>query len=384
MPEVHAKLSPSAAERWMNCPGSPVLCMPFEETTSEYAAEGTLAHAVAEARLTGKPEPVHPATMDEPVDVYVNAVRELQVDGAVLHVEKKVRVTDEVWGTADAIVWDPSDKTLYVRDLKFGAGVSVEVSDNLQLKIYALAALLTMKYPAKLVNIGIVQPRLSHPDGHSRSKDYDVVDLLDFYADLREAVRRVEIASNSTPEERKTAEWIRFSLVPTAKGCRWCLAAPICPKTRQLANDLAKHVFAPSLPYEPEDLANVLDKLDVLDGWIKNVREFAYGEAEKGHSIPRYKLVEKRATRKWKPDVLEDLAASLGVEPADLTAPAEMKPITEIQKLCPGKNDKIRAAFLDPFVTKESSGHSLVPDTDNRPAVRLDAVAAFGSADAEP
>ena len=52
MSKAHAKLSPSAAYRWINCPGSVALaeqCPPAP--SSAYADEGTLAHAVAETKL---------------------------------------------------------------------------------------------------------------------------------------------------------------------------------------------------------------------------------------------------------------------------------------------------------------------------------------------
>jgi len=376
MPEAHAKLSPSSAERWMTCPGSVVLSQGMEEKSSEYADEGTQAHAVAEAILTDKAVlPPHDAVMLQNVEVYTDHVEELNQPGTVLHVETKVKISDEVWGTADAIVWDPATETLYVRDLKYGAGVPVEARGNLQLKIYATAALLTMKYPAKLVNVGIVQPRINHPDGCVRSVDYDSVDLLDFWADLQDAIRDVELAQQAPPDH------FEDFIIPSEKGCRWCLAAPKCPKLKAKAQEMAKKVFAPELPYNPKELAEVLDFLPILEGWIKNTREFAYGEAEKGNPIPSYKLVEKQANRKWKPDAAADLECVLGDA---IWGVRPMKTVTEVQKICPGKNDKERAAWLDPYVTKESSGHTLVHESDKRPAVRVDAKAAFGSADAEP
>ena len=51
MPEVHAKLSASGAKKWMNCPGSILLESQVEERPSEYAAEGTTAHALGEAKI---------------------------------------------------------------------------------------------------------------------------------------------------------------------------------------------------------------------------------------------------------------------------------------------------------------------------------------------
>ena len=44
---THALLSPSSAYRWMQCPGSVSLCRLFPDESSEYAKEGTLAHAYA-------------------------------------------------------------------------------------------------------------------------------------------------------------------------------------------------------------------------------------------------------------------------------------------------------------------------------------------------
>jgi len=41
---AHAKLAPSAAHRWLNCPGSIRLTADIPETTSKYAEEGIAAH----------------------------------------------------------------------------------------------------------------------------------------------------------------------------------------------------------------------------------------------------------------------------------------------------------------------------------------------------
>ena len=51
MPETHALLSPSAAHRWMHCTASPTVEAMLPDPGSPYAAEGTLAHAIAELKL---------------------------------------------------------------------------------------------------------------------------------------------------------------------------------------------------------------------------------------------------------------------------------------------------------------------------------------------
>lgn len=385
MPDSHAKLSPSAASRWMTCPGSVVLSEFFPEQTSPYAKEGTLAHAMAEAWLQGVYQLVSPSgdptvnEMQKHVQVYVEHVGSLRRIGPSnkVYVEVKVSVSEHIWGTADAIVWDPDTFTLYVRDLKYGAGTAVEVSDNHQLKMYALAALLTMKLPAKVVNVGIVQPRLPHADGFIRTKDYDAVDLIDFHADVADAEHRIKEAFFEA-EETPCREWNEKFLCPSEKGCKWCLAAPTCPKLKSRAQELAKQVFAPGLPYDPKALAATLDFLPILSGWIENVRKFAYTEAEKGNPIPSYKLVPKVASRKWPENInVKALAAAVLIAPEELYDKAPLKNVTTIQKMAPGKNDDERAAVIAPFVVKESSGHTLVHESDKRDAIRVDAKAVF-------
>ena len=50
---LHAVLSASGASRWMNCTPSAQLEAKYGvKTNSEYAAEGTLAHELAELLLT--------------------------------------------------------------------------------------------------------------------------------------------------------------------------------------------------------------------------------------------------------------------------------------------------------------------------------------------
>ena len=51
---AHALLGPSSAARWMACPPSVNLTKDMPDTTSEYAAEGSLAHEIAELKLKKK------------------------------------------------------------------------------------------------------------------------------------------------------------------------------------------------------------------------------------------------------------------------------------------------------------------------------------------
>jgi hypothetical protein len=389
----------------MTCPGSVVLSQGMPEDESEYAAEGTRAHDFSKrwllmhlAQHGAKPSPATPEEIEiaKNVKVYIDeCISIMSVKNSKVYVEKQVAVSADVYGTADFVCWNPAASTLYVRDLKYGAGVSVDINRNVQLLIYALAALLTMKLPAKTVNIGIVQPRYDHPDGFVRSIDFDAVDLMDIYADVLDAVGRTTQAEL----EEGAKNWELTHLHPSDKGCRWCLASPKCPALKNKAQQLAKQVFSvapvsaalpiatqgeilpPAKPsYDSMELARTLDFLPIMEAWIKNTREFAYQEAEKGVEIPDYKLVEKLAVRKWKeglPDPGYALAKHLGCDEKDVWKPAELINVGDAEKLAPGKNAKERAAMLEPFVERKSSGHTLVHISDKRDPVRIDAKAAF-------
>ena len=50
-PNGHALLSASSSDRWLHCPPSARLCETYEDKGSDYAAEGTDAHALCEYKL---------------------------------------------------------------------------------------------------------------------------------------------------------------------------------------------------------------------------------------------------------------------------------------------------------------------------------------------
>ena len=50
-PKGHSILSASSSDRWLHCPPSARLCETYEDKGSDYAAEGTDAHALCEYKL---------------------------------------------------------------------------------------------------------------------------------------------------------------------------------------------------------------------------------------------------------------------------------------------------------------------------------------------
>ena len=198
MGSVHAEFAPSAAHRWMNCPASvPMSRDAPPDKGSEHAAEGSVAHKVADRLVTGTMDELEllelvGTTLDH--EKFTIKITEEMVDGAVLyrdtvaadlrelgkqgrpagvgHVsETRVRasvIDKDLWGTADFLLWQ-NGNVLYVYDYKFGKGVPVEAEENEQMLIYALGAMEKIGCRAyDRIELVIVQPRAPHADGPVR------------------------------------------------------------------------------------------------------------------------------------------------------------------------------------------------------------------------
>lgn len=387
---AHSKVGFSSRKRWKNCPGSVKLSEGLTGRSSKFSEEGTAAHALQEYCLRTGDNPtkwigavfgyddhgvektiIVPAEMGAHIQGVVNTIRaELETDpNAVLLVEEKFHLSSvhpDLFGTGDVAIWFPARRALQCRDLKYGAGVSVDIESdegepNEQLEGYGLGALL--KHPEwRPVDIELVidQPRAFHVDGPTRSKVLPVGYFVDLAADLADEVRATEDPNAPLND----GEW-----------CRFCPAAAICPKIAARAQETAKQVFAVGVPFDQKNLADTLEWLPVLEAWVKNVREFAYAEAEKGHDIPRHKLVEKRATRKWRNEADAEAGLSAFLADDELHTKALITPAAA-EKLLP-KEDR---TVLDLLCVKESSGHTLVHESDKRQAIKVDAKSAFTAA----
>lgn len=353
---VHSKIGASSCKRWKACPGSVRLSAGMPSYSSSFAEEGTAAHELAE-KILRQGESVDVAADGEMlshVNLYTNYVLALGGELLVEHKFHLKNLHDGLFGTADAVVWDEGSKTLHVIDLKYGAGVAVEAKDNDQLLYYATGALLETKRPAKKVVMTIVQPRCFHSEGPIRSAEIDALDLLDWAADLVEAAKATE--AEDAP-------------LVSGEHCRWCPAAAICPNLLEKAQATAKFEFRQDLSYDPKTLAEALELADVVETWVSSVRSFAYQEADRGRSPPGWKLVDKRATRRWRDEQQAmTLLFEYGLDDPDLFE-RKMRTPAAIEKLI-GKDGK---ELLDNLTTKESSGTTLARESDSRPSAKASA-----------
>jgi hypothetical protein len=412
---AHAKRSPSSAYRWMNCPGSIRMSDGIPEGKSSiFADEGTAAHMLAEhclrqeldtAQFAGRVIDIKgdnffsqflqegsPLTdsrfevdeeMVDGVQLFLDTVRECLAEhpGAELHVERRVNFSGDEFGTADAIVYDHASRRLYVFDLKYGAGVLVEVKDaegnpNKQLVCYGEGATKGLEdADIELLTITIIQPRMPHPDGLVRDVNIGPLELLDWSLEIDGAVA----ATRDPAAPLVPGEW-----------CTWCPAAGVCPAYASKALTVAQADFddldAVQLPdperLTPQQIGRIIPGLDMLEDWAKAVRKAGYAMAENGTKIPGQKLVDKVGRRAWieAKDAATLILHSSGLAPKDIYTEPKLKSPAQIEKLVGKKDFAARYAALAP---SRSSGTVLVPISDRRPEV-VPAIEQFDVLDDEP
>lgn len=355
---VHSELGASSYKQWKECPASVNFCRDIPKTTSVYAEEGTKAHDLAAQVLLGKKNVVvEDDEMADAIQVYLDHISELRAQSPTFEaVEQKVDLSKyhpKLFGTADYVCYFSSTKTLHVVDYKHGAGVAVEVENSEQLMYYGLGALHMNKFPISEIVLTIVQPRCYHEQGPVRSWKTDSIAMLEYVAQLVDDAKRTE--DPNAPFK-------------TGDHCRWCRGQATCPLKYSESIEVAKNVFTPTVSYDSAKLADTLRKLDQVEAWCKAVRSFAYNEAEAGRIPPGFKLVDKRATRKWKN---EDHITFLNLK--EISKKINSENVFETKLMSPAKVEKLlnksEKILFEELTVKESSGKNLVEDTDNRPAI---------------
>ena len=313
----HAILPASGAARWMVCTPSARLEEQFSDTDSAYAAEGTLAHSIAELKARKKfVEPIGFRTFNTRMNKFKrdpHYQEEMQkytddyldyLSGVVMSyqsaphvaVELKLdlsRYAPESFGTGDCIVL--GGDTLHVIDFKYGKGVVVSPENNPQLMLYGLGALdaYGMFYTPSCVILTIFQPR----------------------------------AEGDTVKEWKTTRddlvnWGVFAVRPAArlafdgKGefkpgdhCRFCRAKAQCRARAKMNTAIEdfKGINTPSkaesgkFPMPPlltdAEVGEVLKKMVDVKKYAADLEDYALSAVLAGKEISGWKAVEGRSRR---------------------------------------------------------------------------------------
>ena len=357
----HAVLSASSSERWLNCPPSARLCEAYEDKGSDYAAEGTDAHALCEFRLKqalGIPadDPIENLSwyneeMEDCAAGYAAYVAELLETAKqtcadpVILIEQQVdfsRWVQDGFGTADCIVI--ADGELNIVDYKHGKGVEVGAVDNPQMMLYALGALEIFDgiYDIDSVRMTIYQPRKSNNSVCVMEKD----GLLEWAQN--DLVYKAKLAYEGGGDFH-CGEW-----------CRFCKAKAECRGRAEANLALARYDFEAPPLLTDEEIADILDKVEASALYGCGHSGFA-GVFAVGAALDQLPAGEHRAAD----CLLERIFLHVRSPSGEGIAPYEKKllGITAMQKLL-GKSRF--EELLSPYIEKPQGRPMLVRLSDKR------------------
>ena len=348
----------STAKRVINCPGSVALCatMPAKGS-SKYADEGTLLHnVIAEILTSDRPlldyigttyadQVLTEELLTDKLLPALSALEEIDPNHTMqFAVETSVnfgQLMPKVFGSTD-LIGRMGNKAI-VLDWKFGNGLIVEAAENEQLMFYAAAAMRTEATLWAFKDVTEIECIIVQPPSIKRwTTTPDRVKA--FERELTNAVRE-----SAKPE----------ATLKSGDHCRWCSAKPVCPQMTG-AVERALKVKVSSL--DAPAISAALKDADLLEGWITDLRALAFKIIESGGTVPDYKLVAKRAIRKW---VDESKAADWldgnGIIPftEDILSPAQAEKALKEKKV----------ALPSELIVAVSSGNTLAARSDPRPEV---------------
>lgn len=363
-PKGHALLSASSSERWLRCPPSARLCENYEDKGSDFAAEGTDAHALCEYKLRralnmDATDPTeHLVWFTEEMDdcaagyaayviEQVELAKQTCVDPVVL-VEQRVdfsRWVESGFGTSDTIII--ADGTMTVCDYKHGRGIMVDAHENPQMMCYGLGALELFDgiYDIDTVRMIIYQPRRENVSVYTISKG----DLLIWADEVLKPTADLAFAGDGN---FLCGEW-----------CGFCKAKHDCRARAEANLELAKYEFKLPPLLTDEDIEDILAKVDNLVAWAGDIKEYALQQAISGKEWTGWKLVEGRSNRKYTNEsAVIDAVEGAGFDPYE----RKVLGVTAMQKLL-GKSrfDELLAAFIE----KPQGKPTLVPESDMRPVM---------------
>lgn len=344
----HSILAPSAAHRWMKCPGSVhMVRLSPQEERSEAADVGTAAHFLAELCYYEKREPweyvgcgimvrldgecnvylagesslvyPHPLLqvdrdMATSVGTYLDYVNDIKTRGGTVFTEygyDRASLLPYARGRVDCLIAGPGAK-MEIIDYKHGKS-PVEVEGNVQLLNYAVNALYVF-CGAEEIKLTIVQPRAFHADGTIRSwvltrKDLETWQNQDLLPAMHAALQ---------PSAK---------LVPGKEQCQYCPAQTQCPALQEKLLEVTDKL---SSNWTDESVGEMLGIAEEVASLVPSLKKKAMTKLKAGVSVQGYKLTRKRGRRVWakEADAAGEAAKLWGDEAFDaasLKTPAQME-----------------------------------------------------------
>lgn len=368
---------PSSAHRWFNCPGSAVLeSQVSDPEPSMYALEGTAAHELCRyfAMLSATEDKINNEIGKSIKDMLPNCdsniadilfdpematgvwkyckyvydfVGSNTLDREVVQFEQYVKTDFGIGGTADCIIIDwPTD--LHIIDFKYGAGVSVDAFENLQLLIYAIGAL-NIEDDIEQVTLHIIQPR-------------------DKYGNYIKTwtLSKIELETKWVPQLSKAVSRCieKQDTYVLGNWCQWCKGANVCPKAAKMAQKLVKTKKDTPIPADVKKLSKLLQSEKAVLEYLNRAKLEAFNRLQRGEIVPGFKLVQSFGNTTWKDEEKAERKAFCYLTQKDRYN-LKFKTPNQIKKILKERNDDID--WIDGMSHRPLKGLVLVPDTDKRP-----------------
>jgi hypothetical protein len=370
-PSKHALLGASSAARWIACTPSARATEGLPDQESTYAAEGTRAHEVCEKALryklakweAGKPfdllsdwaQQSMPTEMFNAANQYVSFLHDQWVGFSCrpgVFIEQEVDVSRWVpggFGTCDCLMIGGG--LLHIIDFKYGQGVPVSPVRNPQLMYYALGAYALFDGLENIdtVRMSIVQPRIQE---EPETWELPLSDLLSWVREVLQPA--AEMA------------WRGEGTFCPGEHCRFCKAHPACRGWQEKYGPLAGFEPLPQpAALSDEELGEWLQKVEGLAAYARELEDYAQTALLEGRTLPGWKLVQGRSTRKWTDqDAAFRQMEADGIDEAMLYTRTPIS-LTAAEKML-GK--KKFAEVMSAFITRAPGAPKLAKDSDPRPA----------------
>ena len=398
---THAQLSPSKAHRWTVCPGSIREEAKYPDTSGAAAVDGTHSHTLLERALVDNKDPLEfigQVLTDHEGDFVVDKERATRVAMAYSHVQHRAKELDALMVVAESRVnpanllgRDDCSGTVDVQihagthvdiiDYKDGMGI-VSAQDNEQLELYALGVLADNPH-IQSVRMTIIQPKLA-TRGMKAITSYDMMAV-----DLLARVDGYKAAAAATDNADAP-------LVPGESQCKFCKAKGSCSALASnvmealgmfTAIDVAQQA-ADKNPNELSDqqIREIVESAPLVRQLLEAVEAEALRRFEAGVTISGLKAVYGRGTRSWAlpEEEMADKLIKMGIPKAaifetKLVTPAKAEKLTWEKR--DGEKKQLSERQLKTLETeyiKKSQGKlTIVPESDHRAAVVLDASPMF-------
>ena len=367
--QAHSPLGPSAAYRWINCPGSVNATRGIADKSSEFADEGNFAHDILEAARKEKKPGKHyigqvsecgrfevDKEMADAVDYFIEYFTQYEGDEEL----NESRVAYDAWveggfGTLDAAHID--DGTWIIADFKYSKGIKISAENNDQMKLYALGIFQEYgdMYEVETIRMAIVQPRLDWIDEWEISID----ELLVWAEEVVEPAADEALTDTAT---FKAGDWCTKNFCKLRGSCK--------TRADTIKAGLLDEIGEVRDPNEvsEDDLGELMSQIPEIRKFCNDIeaeveKRVLAGEEIIGDDGEPFKMVAGRGSRDWRDQAeAEKSMRNYKIRVGDMWVRKFISPAQAEKLKSIGKGHPI----LKKHVVSKQGKPTLVPGSDPR------------------